>query len=106
MAGGRINMEQSSSGSTNSDPKKINNSDSDREARSADAYEAPYQRMVADRLLAALASGNLEHLAQARRAFIKQPAANRKTELRPSSSNTATPLDGTIAPSKHAPTPT
>jgi len=91
-------MEHSSSGSADSDSKEINKSRG--EARS-DAQEQPAQRMVADRLMAALASGNLDHLAQARRAFLKQPPAHRKQEIRPSSS--ATPRDEIMPPPKHAP---
>src|SRR5438552_537542 len=37
-----------------------------------DARDPSSQRMVADRLMAALASGNLEHLAQARQAFLNE----------------------------------
>jgi hypothetical protein len=36
-----------------------------------DAKDASSQRLVADQLLAALASGNLENLAHARQAFVK-----------------------------------
>ena len=93
-------MEHSTSGSTNSDSKEINKSHG--EARS-DAQEQPTQRMVADRLMAALANGNLDHLAQARRAFLKQPAAHRHLEPRPSSSVTASQGDEIIGPPNHPP---
>jgi hypothetical protein len=92
-------MEQSSSGSTNSDPNKINNSAAEGDVRSSEAHEPPNQRMVADRLLAALTSGNLEHLSQARRAFLKQPPADRKREPRPPSSMPS-PADEMV-PAKH-----
>src|SRR6266571_940663 len=68
-------MEQSSSGSTNSDDRPIKDSPSGRngDARAIDPNDSANQRMIADRLLAALASGNLDNLAQARKAFIKEP---------------------------------
>ncbi len=67
-------MEQSSSGSTNSDDRPIKDSPSGRngDARAIDPNDSANQRMIADRLLAALASGNLDNLAQARKAFIKE----------------------------------
>src|SRR5438105_13245218 len=67
-------MDQSSSGSTNSEDKPIKDAPSGRngDARGIDPNDSANQRMIADRLLAALASGNLENLAQARRAFIKE----------------------------------
>ena len=48
-------MEHSSSGSTNSDPKQVNASAGENnDTRPADANDVNNQRMVADRLLAAL----------------------------------------------------
>ena len=41
-----------------------------------DANDASSQRMVADRLMAALASGNLDHLAHARQAFLNEGHAD------------------------------
>jgi hypothetical protein len=49
-------------------------------ADSNDANEASSQRMVADRLLAALSGGNLEHLAKARQAFLKQDSADSRQD--------------------------
>src|SRR5213075_1291184 len=61
-------MEQSPLGSTTSDPENVSGNAQDRNA----AQDKPAdQRLVADRLLAALASGNLEHLAEAREEFLK-----------------------------------
>src|SRR5256714_6409604 len=77
-------MEQSSSGSTNSKSKEVTEPAQGRngEAGRIDANDPANQRMVADRLLAALASGNLEHLAQARQAFIKSPGDQKKESQR------------------------
>src|SRR5437762_5113910 len=61
-------MEQSPLGSTTSDPENINGNAQDRNAAQDEPAD---QRLVADRLLAALASGNLEHLAEAREEFLK-----------------------------------
>src|ERR1043166_5048052 len=70
-------MEQPSSGSANPDNKHPGP-----KADPHDAYrdhkDSGNQRMVADRLLAALASGNLDHLAQAREAFLKESPPSRK----------------------------
>src|SRR5882762_6684760 len=66
-------MEQSSSQPPNFGPDK---STSPRgrngNAGPRDSKDPSSQRMVADRLMAALASGNLEHLAQARQAFLNE----------------------------------
>ena len=51
-------MEQSPLGSTTSDPDKINGSVND---RTAEKDKSADQRLVADQLMAALASGNLDH---------------------------------------------
>src|ERR1700743_657997 len=66
--GGETNMEQSPFGSTTSETEKINtvNDHKPRQDKATD------QQLVADQLLAALASGNLDHLAQAREAYLKQ----------------------------------
>jgi hypothetical protein len=45
-------------------------------AGSSDAKDASGQRMVADQLMAALASGDLKHLAQARHAFLNEGQAD------------------------------
>src|SRR6185369_10305733 len=65
-------MEQSPLGSTTSEPEKINGSVND---RNAEQDKPADQRLVADRLMAALASGNLDHLAQARAEFLKSSSA-------------------------------
>ena len=62
-------MEQSPLGSTTSEPEKINGTVNDHKPRQDKAAD---QQLVADQLLAALASGNLDHLAQAREAYLKQ----------------------------------
>ena len=66
-------MEQSSSQPPNFDPDK---STAPRRrngnAGPNDAHGPSSQRMVADELMAALASGNLDHLAQARQAFLNE----------------------------------
>src|SRR2546425_3119381 len=86
-------MEHSSSGSTNSDHKQVNASAGENnDTRPADANDVNNQRMVADRLLAALASGNLEHLAKARQAFLKQVPGDKNKEVHPRSSNAPTPM--------------
>src|SRR5262245_56491880 len=73
-------MEHSSSQPPKSDPEQSNNLSSRRNGDApSDAKESANQRMIADRLMAALASGNLDHLAQARQAFLKEaPAAKRQ----------------------------
>src|SRR5947207_3217372 len=78
-------MEQSSSGSTKEN-KQIN------DAGRIDSDDPANQRMVADRLLAALASGNLEHLAQARQAFIKQSPIERKKDSQRAPSQASAPV--------------
>src|SRR6266404_8426340 len=80
-----MDMEQSSSGSTNSEDKPIKDSPSGRngDARGIDPNDSANQRMIADRLLAALASGNLENLAQARRAFIKEAPVQTSKQTTP-----------------------
>src|SRR5436853_494308 len=87
-------MEQSSSGSTNSKSKEVNEPAQGRngEAGRIDSNDVNNQRMVADRLLAALASGNLEHLAKARQAFLKQVPGDKNKEVHPRSSNAPTPM--------------
>src|SRR2546421_4889340 len=84
-------MEQSSSGPQNSDPKKSSPS-SDRNGDDRDAKDSGNQRMVADRLLAALASGNLDHLAQAREAFLKESTSSRKSAPPTPKRETAPPV--------------
>ena len=86
-------MEQSSSGSTKEN-KQINDAASGRngDAGRIDSNDPANQRMVADRLLAALASGNLEHLAQARQAFIKQSPVEKKKDSARASSQTTAPV--------------
>ena len=66
-------MEQSSSQPPNIGPDK-STAPRGRNGNSGpnDSRGPSSQRMVADRLMAALASGNLEHLAQARRAFLNE----------------------------------
>src|SRR5689334_334092 len=85
-------MEHSSSGSTNTDPKQLNASGNAIDVPAADADDVSNQRMVADRLLAALASGNLEHLAQARQAFLKEAPGEKQTHAHPRRS-TAAPIE-------------
>ena len=71
-------MEQSSSHPPNSDPDQKRNLPG-KNGDAVDSKDPANQRMIADRLLAALASGNLDHLAQAREAFLKDaPAAKKK----------------------------
>ena len=86
-------MEQSSSGSTKEN-KQINDAASGRngDAGRIDSNDPANQRMVADRLLAALASGNLEHLAQARQAFIKQSPVEKKKDSARAASQTTAPV--------------
>src|SRR6266576_1443660 len=74
-------MEQSPLGSTPSETEKINTHES-ASARSAEDNLSD-QREVADRLLAALASGNLEHLTQAREAFLAHSPAPQKQAPHP-----------------------
>src|SRR5436853_4152257 len=87
-------MEQSSSGSTNSKSKEVNEPAQGRngDAGRLDSNDPANQRMVADRLLAALASGNLEHLAQARQAFIKQSPAEKKKDSQREPPQTTAPV--------------
>jgi len=70
-------MEQSSSQPPNFGP---DNSTAARgrngNARPSDSKDPSSRRMVADELMAALASGNLEHLAQARQAFLNEGDAD------------------------------
>jgi len=84
-------MDQPSSGSTNLENKQIKDSTPGRngDAGRIDSNDPANQRMVADRLLAALASGNLEHLAQARQAFIKSPGDQKKESQREPLQSTA-----------------
>ena len=84
-------MEQSSSGPQNSDPKTSSPS-SDRNGDDRAAKDSGNQRMVADRLLAALASGNLDHLAQAREAFLKESTSSRKSPPPTPKRETAPPV--------------
>src|ERR1051325_3024790 len=65
-------MEQPTSGSTNQEDKQTGKSANRRNDVLASDQDSSNQRMVADRLLAALANGNLDNLAQAREAFLKQ----------------------------------
>ena len=73
-------MEQSSY-PPNSDPDQKRNLG--KNGDSAKSKDPANQRMIADRLLAALANGNLDHLAQAREAFLKEAPAPRKKEPAP-----------------------
>src|SRR5882672_5206233 len=71
--GGESNMEPSSSQppnfhSDNNQAPRGRNGHSD----SGDLKDSASSRMVADQLMAALATGNLEHLADARQAFLNQ----------------------------------
>src|SRR3954467_9389259 len=75
-------MEQSPLGSTSSEAEQINSPDG-APAPSTEHDDTSDQRQAADRLLAALASGNLDHLAQAREAFLGHPPAEGKKEPRP-----------------------
>src|SRR2546430_12405395 len=86
-------MEQSSSGSTKEN-KQINDAGRGRNGDPGriDSNDPANQRMVADRLLAALASGNLEHLAQARQAFIKQSPAEKKKDSQREPLQTTAPV--------------
>src|SRR6476661_2852313 len=72
-------MEQSPLVSTTSEPEKINtvNDHKPRQDKAGD------QQLVADQLLAALASGNLDHLAQAREAYLKQSTEPRREAPQP-----------------------
>src|SRR3954465_10207645 len=65
-----------------SETEQINSPDS-APTRNAEHDDTSDQRQAADRLLAALASGNLDHLAQAREAFLGHPPAEGKKEPRP-----------------------
>src|SRR4051812_21629679 len=70
-------MHQSSSGSTSSENKQNNKSNkADAFDETDESAESGHQRLITDRLLAALASGNLDNLAQARKAFLKQDSAD------------------------------
>src|SRR5262245_39233706 len=67
-------------------PHKIDPEQDDRPGRNGDTVdskESTNQLMIADRLMAPLASGNLDHLAQAREAFLKQAPTSKKKELTP-----------------------
>ncbi|HEU5237489.1 MAG TPA: hypothetical protein VFU37_10130, partial [Pyrinomonadaceae bacterium] len=64
-------MEQSSL-SSNSPPETKHNQDTNGD--DVDAKELADQRIIADRLVAALAGGNLDHLARAREAYLNQPS--------------------------------
>jgi len=77
-------MEQSSSYPPNSarDQKRNLGKNGD----SAESKDPANQRLIADRLLAALANGNLDHLAQARKAFLKEAPAPKKKEPAPAKS--------------------
>src|SRR5262245_45407123 len=74
-------MEQSSL-PPNSDPDQKSKLSSGRngDARVNDSRETGNQRMIADRLLAALSSGNLDHLARAREAFLQQSPTAQNNE--------------------------
>src|SRR5215468_9609211 len=63
-------MEQSSL-SSNSPPETKHNRDTNGD--DVDAKELAEQRNIADRLVAALAGGNLDHLARGREAYLNQP---------------------------------
>src|SRR5215510_15273754 len=65
-------MEQSSLQSSNSPPNQKNRRDTNGD--DVEAKELADQRTIADRLLAALAGGNLDHLARAREAYLQQPS--------------------------------
>src|SRR4029077_19107436 len=71
-------MEQSSSRPPRFDPQQESAPSGRGSDSEADAKDESSQRMIADRLMAALASGNLEHLAHARQAFLKQDGAEVK----------------------------
>jgi hypothetical protein len=68
-----------------SDADQLSNSpvgrNGDANAGAKDATNASSQRMVADRLLAALSGGNLESLANARQAFLKQRTTEPKESV-------------------------
>src|SRR4029453_13512975 len=75
-------MEQSSLQPPDSDPDQKHNLPG-KNGNAVDSKDPNNQRMIADRLLAALASGNLDHLAQAREAFLKEAPAAKKKEPAP-----------------------
>ncbi|HEX3227847.1 MAG TPA: hypothetical protein VHQ95_02715, partial [Pyrinomonadaceae bacterium] len=77
-------MEHSSSYPPNSDPDRKRNLPG--KNGNAESKDPANQRMIADRLLAALANGNLDHLAQAREAFLKEAPAPTKKDPAPSKS--------------------
>src|SRR6478736_4817810 len=79
-------MEQSSLGSTTSESENSNGSV--REPK-ADMDKSADPQVMADQLLAALASGNLDHLAQAREAFLKQSSDSPKAAAEPKVSSHA-----------------
>src|SRR5437870_7054514 len=65
------------------DPKTDSKA-SERALKPHDGEGAAGPEMVADKLLAALASGNLEYLEQARQAFVAEPRVETSTERKPS----------------------
>src|SRR6478735_704423 len=73
-------MEQSSLGSTTSESEKSNGSVREHKP---DMDKSADPQLMADQLLAALASGNLDHLAQAREAFLKQSSDSPKQAAEP-----------------------
>src|SRR5258706_4609121 len=83
-------MEQSSSQPPGFDPDK-NGVPRGRNGSSGtnDVKDPSSQRMVADQLMAALASGNLEHLADARQAFLNEG----RTNAEPTGADLETRLD-------------
>src|SRR5215471_11262667 len=74
-------MEQSPLGSTPSESEKLKRPEGLHE--DDDPVKSADRRMVADQLLAALASGNLDHLAQAREKFLHQPATKLTSQPSP-----------------------
>jgi hypothetical protein len=67
-------------------PPATRNAISGKNGDSAESKDPANQRLIADRLLAALANGNLDHLAQARKAFLKEAPAPKKKEPAPAKS--------------------
>src|ERR1044071_8293123 len=88
-------MEQSRLGSTTSESENMNSGANERKAEQEKSAD---QQLVADQLMAALASGNLDHLAQAREAFLKkspaEPKAARQTTI---SSEPPAPVSDRVA---------
>src|SRR6185369_1142242 len=92
-------MEQSSLGSTTSESENSNGSVREHKP---DMDKSADPQLMADQLLAALASGNLDHLAQAREAFLKQssdrpkPAAETKVSSPPPAPHLPADLEASL----------